>query len=297
MAGVKQRNFRLDDETVEKFSNLCEEMGVTQAQGFAHVIQIAELERAKGLITNRETEIEDFQQKVKSLIAAYLYSLELSENAEARVKESFITALESKDAVILDYQKRVEGLTGQLQDAQQSIEQQQILQADLESTAADLISLQERYDKDLAEKNRLNDLLADKVNSLTAELEGYDILQKKFSAIHKQNEEYRVSLQEQETASKEAMRGLESSLNDTIRSLQHELKDAQRDAEISAERVRMDLEKKHSDELRELERKHNETMMQLMVQVQDFQEEKAKLAIELAQIQNAAGKEKSRFGK
>lgn len=47
MGEVKQTNFRIDQDTAAAFRKFCEDNGMNQAQGFDHVMQVVELDRAK----------------------------------------------------------------------------------------------------------------------------------------------------------------------------------------------------------------------------------------------------------
>lgn len=88
MGEIKQANFRIDSDTADAFRAFCEQKGMNQAQGFDHVMQVFELNQAKSSIPGRSVEIEEFETMVKSITSAYLYSLELNQNAEARARES-----------------------------------------------------------------------------------------------------------------------------------------------------------------------------------------------------------------
>ena len=107
---IKQTNFRVDQQTAEEFRTFCKDNGFSQAQGFDYLIELVELEKAKSVVSSRATEIEDFEQHSKALVAAFLRSIEMNENAEARVKDQFEGALKSKDSVIADLQGKIEEL-------------------------------------------------------------------------------------------------------------------------------------------------------------------------------------------
>lgn len=47
MGEVRQTNFRVDQDTADKFREFCAAAGMNQAQGFDHVMQVLELDRAK----------------------------------------------------------------------------------------------------------------------------------------------------------------------------------------------------------------------------------------------------------
>jgi len=111
MGDIKQANFRIDTESADKFRTFCETQGMNQAQGFAHLLQVLELNRAKTVLSNRETEIADFETHTKALIDAFLHSLEICNNAEARVREEFSVQLDQKDRAIAELTQRCKDLT------------------------------------------------------------------------------------------------------------------------------------------------------------------------------------------
>ena len=47
MGEVKQTNFRINTEDAEKFREFCNANGMNQAQGFDHIMQIIEMDKAK----------------------------------------------------------------------------------------------------------------------------------------------------------------------------------------------------------------------------------------------------------
>ena len=107
MGEIKQANFRIDSDTADAFRAFCEQKGMNQAQGFDHVMQVFELNQAKSSIPGRSVEIEEFETMVKSITSAYLYSLELNQNAEARAREEFSSELQRKELRLSELQKKV----------------------------------------------------------------------------------------------------------------------------------------------------------------------------------------------
>ena len=55
MGEVKQTNFRVDQDTADKFREFCAAAGMNQAQGFDHMMQVLELDRAKEAVPSRAT--------------------------------------------------------------------------------------------------------------------------------------------------------------------------------------------------------------------------------------------------
>ncbi len=113
MGDIKQTNFRIDTEAADKFRAFCESEGMNQAQGFAHLLQVLELNRAKTVLSSRETEITDFQMHAKALIDAFLHSLEICSNAEGRAREEYAAQLDQKDRAIAELTQRCKDLTAE----------------------------------------------------------------------------------------------------------------------------------------------------------------------------------------
>ena len=111
MNEIKQTNFRVGTETADAFRKFCEENGMNQAQGFDHLMQVLELNKAKAAIPNRQTEIISFEKSVKDIMNAYLQSLEINSNAEGRAREEFKSRLESNEKTISELNMRIEQLT------------------------------------------------------------------------------------------------------------------------------------------------------------------------------------------
>ena len=125
MGEIKQTNFRIDSESADVFRQFCEEQGMNQAQGFDHLIQVLELNRAKAGIEGRLTEITTFEEYIKKIMDAYLTSLQVAQDTEERVREDYKTdislrdkALADSERKIIDRDEKIAELTDCLKDAQ-----------------------------------------------------------------------------------------------------------------------------------------------------------------------------------
>lgn len=110
MGEIKQTNFRVDQETADEFRAFCVDHGMNQAQGFAHIMQVVELNRAKAAVPGRATEIEQFEKLTKDILTAYLNSVELGNTAEQRAREDFSLDLDQKDRQIHELQRKLDDL-------------------------------------------------------------------------------------------------------------------------------------------------------------------------------------------
>ena len=163
MGEIKQANFRIDSDTADAFRAFCEQKGMNQAQGFDHVMQVFELNQAKSSIPGRSVEIEEFETMVKSITSAYLYSLELNQNAEARAREEFSSELQRKELRLTELQKKVEQLQAEKKkmDAESALltKQEQALTEQLESLR-----------KGAADQEQINQMLKEKLEEAQNQL-------------------------------------------------------------------------------------------------------------------------------
>lgn len=98
---------RIETELKEQFERFCEESGFTKEQGISIMLEAANLDKAKNIIPERATEIDQFELNVKNMLNMYLQSLELNRNAEERAREDFARQLDSQIDTIKDLQERI----------------------------------------------------------------------------------------------------------------------------------------------------------------------------------------------
>ncbi len=164
MGDIKQTNFRIDTEAADKFRTFCESEGISQAQGFDHLLQVLKLNKAKTTLSNRETEITDFEMHTKALINAFLHSLEICSNAEARAREEYSAQLDQKDKAISEMAQRCKDLTTERDAAK---EESIALMKRLETAAEEHRKTQELIDAHAAQIIGKDEVIA----ALQADLE------------------------------------------------------------------------------------------------------------------------------
>lgn len=123
MGEIKQTNFRIDQEAADAFRKFCEENGMNQAQGFDHMMQVMELNRAKTVAPNSAKDIETFEMYMKKVMESYLKSVEDYNTARESAMEEFSSALTSKDKTIASLQEKMRSCrkTRRLQSRRQPV--------------------------------------------------------------------------------------------------------------------------------------------------------------------------------
>lgn len=248
MDEVKQANFRIKQETADAFRKFCEENGMSQAQGFDHIMEVVALNDAKGSIPDRKTEIESFEMHAKALNEAYLRSLEIAEETQARVREEFKTLLAEKDKTITELQDKIADLkttNDRMKKDREGIEklaissQREAAQARKEADAAQELSKEKeensrliseklsRAEKELekAEKRASDDAeiikkQSAKVDALKSRI---DEAERKLQDMENDTEkQMAVAAKEEELHEMKALEALRNSMNETIQTLREE---------------------------------------------------------------------------
>ncbi len=279
------RSFRVTDSVMGRFKELQDEMGLTQDGALKMLVEAYELEKAKNAIPDRETEIANFQTKASELVAAFLHSLQLNQDAEERIRSEVALQLQSKDRAIEDYQ-------GQLKEAKEKIadlmackdalkaaeEEASTLRISLSAKDFEIRTIQQQHAGQISDKDNIITMLQKDLVGAQEKAESFDLLK----------------------AQRETLADNLRSTQDDLRAAQEAHKDLQRDFELQAERAARAAEKaqekavaaireemqqiqlNHERELREIERSHDEERRTL-------EQENSRLREQLATLQ-AKGK-------
>ena len=100
---MKVRSFRISDSVSEKFKAFCSDFD-NQSVALDSLISAYEVQNARAILTERQTDIADYDTHIQAIQSAFLRSLELNENAEQRIRAEFNNVLNSKDQIIVQLQ-------------------------------------------------------------------------------------------------------------------------------------------------------------------------------------------------
>ena len=235
MGDIKQTNFRIDQESADAFRKFCEENGMNQAQGFDHMLQVLELNRAKAMVPNSAKDIETFEMHVKKIMESYLQSVEDYNTARESAREEFASALTSKDKTIASLQEKVAQLKADKEIAETTaanadrIADQAVKEASVaKDQAGTALKLAEEKDKTIA-------TLADKL----AVAEGKAIIE-----LQKDVENLEAGFERELKASKEEA---DRTLKSTQEASDRKVAELKKDHETEIRELKTDMERKISD--------------------------------------------------
>ena len=296
MGEIKQTNFRIDSDTADNFRRFCEEQGLNQAQGFDHIMQVVELNRAKVAAPGRTTEIESFEKSVKDIMSAYLNSLEINANAEDRIKEQFSSALNRKDKVIADLQEKVDNLQILKESAEAAQADAQKALDDAKDHEKNALEQMDSAKKTAADQERINTMLTAQLADATEKLDGYDSLKESEAALksevselkHKISEDNEVlshtkEMYEQRLAESQAEK--DRALEELKKDSENAAKAAQAKAELALERAVTSKERELNDQIRKADKENARLSAQIEQLTSQAEKENFRLSTEIKQLQ------------
>lgn len=104
---LKPKSFRIDDETAEKFKEIAASLGGSQQETLAKLIESFEFQQGKAILTEKKTDIEQFEKYVSCLTRMFMGALEDNQNITETVRTEFNALLKSKDSIIQDLQEKL----------------------------------------------------------------------------------------------------------------------------------------------------------------------------------------------
>lgn len=262
MEEIKQqptvRSFRVTDEVMSKFKEIQDEMKLTQDAALKMLVGAYEMEKAKNAIPDRETEIANFQAKTNELVEAFLHSLQLNQDAEARARSEVAIQMKSKDETIIDLQEKNETLKAKFEELTAEVKETKEKFAEAVKSAQSAQKESERAEASLATSNALVSAKNAEIERLTAEAEFA-------SGAKKMIETLQTNLSEQKKRAEVAERAIE----DLCKDHEKEIDFVKREAALAArEDALIQLSEKFSAKDEEIARLKIE-IMQLKLVAQD----------------------------
>lgn len=196
---LKPKSFRIDDETAEKFKEISNTIGGSQQETLAKLIEAFEFQSGKAVLTEKKSDIEQFEKYITAITRMFMGSLEDNQNMAETVRTEFDALLKSKDATIQDLQEKLTVLT-QLKDdaalkARTHADENARLNKVIDSLNNEYNSKMDDMQSMLSDKDSLNKALTDSCNDLKAKIEGVKeaaeqsaILQKELDQLKQEHE-------------------------------------------------------------------------------------------------------------
>ena len=234
---LKPKSFRIDDETAEKFKEIAASLGGSQQETLAKLIESFEFQQGKAILTEKKTDIEQFEKYVSCLTRMFMGALEDNQNITETVRTEFDALLKSKDSIIQDLQEKLTVAKQLKEEATMkartySSENETIKQA-IERLTSEYESKLDDMQIILNEKEEANQLLKSAYNDLKAKNENM-----KADAEH--NQELRRELNDLTVE------------HNKLQMAYTEFKQEKAISELKLEKTMLELEKKYQEQIQRL---------------------------------------------
>ncbi|MDE5765264.1 MAG: hypothetical protein K2I00_09955 [Ruminococcus sp.] len=263
---------RADKEIKAKFKLLAENLG-NQGTALESLLNAYEMQTAKNVLTDRRSDIENFDTHLQAISSAFLHSLEITENTTERVKAEFQSRLESKDLTISDLQERIR----QSEQAEQTArEQATAIECEMsalnEQTSIQLESLNTELDSVRKALDTATEQVTDKQSLLDEYRTRLEKAEKDVAELPELKE--RVSAAEQET------KRLTAELAKQKDEFETKITVLQERAEFEKEKAVLKANQEHTKE----EQKQTKEIQRLYAEIDRLRQENLTLSTNLATL-------------
>ena len=239
---IKTRSYRIDQETEEKIKRIAEEIGGSQQEAFARLVEVYELQATKLSMPGRANTIDTFQEYQGKLTNMFTQLLIENQDAEDRIRTNYEAELRSKDQTIIDLQAAAKAAKEQAEEAKNRMQEAQTA----EQKARDMIAEKEteikRLTESMEDKERLN-ALAIKANT---DLESKVSAMEQSAARADADAKEVIRLRTELIKAQDALKAAEN----------HEIEEIRKQTEKSAmaqEKALLELEKVHQEEIKKIQ--------------------------------------------
>lgn len=273
---------RADEEIKTRFKSLAESLG-NQGTALESLLNAYEMQTAKDVLTERKTDIEDFDTHLQAISSAFLHSLEITENTTERVRAEFQSRLESKDLTISDLQERIR----QAEQAEQtSREQATAVESEMsalnEQTSIQLESLKSELDSVKKALATATEQVTDKQSLLDEYRTKLEKAEKDVVELSELKERLSLAEQAKRTAEQKIERliveidSLKKELDKQKADFQAEKEMLEKKYEYEKETAILKVQNEHIQE----ETSHTKEIQRLYAQIDEFRQEISTLKAE-----------------
>lgn len=266
---LKPKSFRIDDETAEKFKEISASIGGNQQETLAKLIEAFEFQSGKAILTEKKSDIEQFEKYVNAITRMYMSSLEDNQNITATVRTEFEALLKSKDSTIQDLQEKLT-VAKQLKEeatlrARTHADENVRLNDYITSLNTEYNSKMDDMEKMLSDKDNLNRALTDSCNNLKHKVETIireleqvtpvqkllDELEQKHNSLISKSDRLQADLNKEKARHEESIATLKKHESEALERVKEQ-------SQIALDRALLELERKYQEQIQQLKAEKQE---------------------------------------
>ena len=267
---MKVRSFRISDSVAEKFKAFCGEFD-NQSVALDSLISAYEVQNARAILTERQTDIADYDTHIQAIQSAFLRSLELNENAEQRIRAEFNNVLNSKDQIIVQLQAEQAQANEQAeyyknahrtltQSTDEQIKAMQGKVSEKEKIAQNATERADTEQKAREQAETISAMLSDQVEQLKRQLMELETRVEQAKNNQQQAEQTSSELSQELASLKSAYSEMQRTLSDERASKERELAIAEQAKETAVKCAVAETAEKYQRKIEELQTKQAEQL-------------------------------------
>lgn len=260
---LRPKSFRIDDKTAEKFKEISNSIGGNQQETLAKLIEAFEFQSGKAILTEKKSDIDQFEKYITAITRMFMRSLEDNQNITETVRTEFDALLKSKDATIQDLQEKLT-VAKQLKEdatlkARTHADENARLNSVIDSLNNEYNSKMDDMQSMLSDKDSLNKALTDSCNDLKTKIEGMKeaaeqsaILRKELEQLKQEHEkiireqsELKKQMQQEQTIHEKIVSELKQHEADALERLKEQL-------QIAQDKAILQIEKSYQEQMQQL---------------------------------------------
>lgn len=260
---LKPKSFRIDDKTAEKFKEISNTIGGNQQETLAKLIEAFEFQSGKAILTEKKTDIEQFEKYVTALTRMFMGSLEDNQNITETVRTEFDALMRSKDATIQDLQESLAAAKHLKEDATARARSHADENARLNLVISDLKdeynSKMDDMQSMLADKDSLNKALTDSCKDLKLKAESMKEAADRSAALREERDQLKAAYEKACAGRSDLENQIQRQQDDHDKAIallkQHEADSLARlkeQSQIALDKAILEVEKQHQLEIQQL---------------------------------------------
>ena len=211
------RSIRADEATLETFKQISEQFP-SQAEALKQLVNLYELDAARAAIPGSADMLEAFQGHLDGIQKAFLYALELKQNAETVAKEAVAEKLNTKDRTIADLQQREEAYKAEIERMRGEMASKAEAEANISERVQNTENALRRAESALSDKEDIIAMQKQQISTLEAQTAELEDMRSRMGTLQEELQSTRAEISEEKSAKETAVHDV-SELREHIKQL------------------------------------------------------------------------------
>lgn len=254
----KVRSIRADEETFARFKKVCEQAG-GQQEALTALLSSFELNQAKITLPGQATLIDDFKARIDGVVNSYINALELSVNAEERIREEFRLSIDTQTKTIANLQSKNEKIKTELDSTKSVLEEISVAKdAKINEMMVECNTVTNKAtiaDKQREQAEQIANMATEQVQKLKEEIE---ILKDKAE----KSDKYKIKLEQLSSE----IKNLQEQLAVEKENRKKEIEFAKREQAIAIKQAIADTKEEYQLKIDTMQKEHSKQISQLLAQ-------------------------------